>query len=316
VVLAGGYGGAKMAHGFALEAERRAASGGEPLELTVIGNTADDLVLHGLHVSPDLDTLMYTLSGWANAETGWGVRDETWSAAEMLDRYGQPTWFGLGDRDLATHIVRTDQLRQGARLTDVTARLARSLGVRARLLPMTDDRVATKVLTPDAGWLAFQDYFVRLHHQPEVHEVRFVGIEVARPTAEVTEALASADLVVIGPSNPFVSVGPILAVPGLADSIQASAARVAAVSPIVGGAALRGPADRLLESLAKEKGAAGVARHYARRYPGLIGEFVIDRQDSAAATEVTAAGYQVRVANTILRTEQDRRQLAADLLED
>jgi LPPG:FO 2-phospho-L-lactate transferase len=314
LVLAGGYGGAKMVHGFALEAERRAGAGEEPIELTVVGNTADDLIVHGLHVSPDLDTLLYTLAGLANPDTGWGVRDETWSAAEMLGRYGQPTWFGLGDRDLATHVLRTHWLRQGERLTEVTARLARALGVGAQLLPMTDQPVATKVRTA-TGWLDFQDYFVRRSHADEVLELRFEGIDAARPSAEVLAAVADATVVVIAPSNPFLSLGPILALPGMAAALLAAPARVAAVSPIIAGTALRGPADRLLLSLAGEQGAAGVARHYARAHPGLIDDFVLDEKDAAAATEVSAAGYVALVARTLLGSEAQRRALAAYLVE-
>jgi len=313
VVLCGGYGGAKVAHGFALEAERRRAGGEATIELSVIGNTADDLVLHGLHISPDLDTLMYTLGGWANDETGWGVRDETWSAADMLARYGQPTWFRLGDRDLATHIVRTERLRAGERLTTITAALARSLGVEAAILPMTDDRIATRLRTVH-GWLDFQDYFVRRHHADEVLELRFDGVESARPTAEVLSAIAGADLVVIAPSNPFVSVGPILSLRGMTEALSAGRARVAAVSPIVGGAALRGPAAQLLRSLAGEQGAAGVARHYARSHRGLIDVFVLDTADAASAEEVTAAGYRTIVTNTVLSSDADRRTLAGELL--
>jgi LPPG:FO 2-phospho-L-lactate transferase len=309
VVLAGGYGGAKMAHGFALEAERRRREGEQPIELAVVGNTADDLTLHGLHVSPDLDTLMYTLAGLANPDTGWGVRDETWSAAEMLGRYGEPTWFSLGDRDLATHIVRTARLRAGERLTDVTDRLARSLGVTAALLPMTDQPVATKVRTAD-GWLDFQDYFVRRGHADEVLELRFAGIADARPTGDVVAALRAASLVVIAPSNPFVSVGPILAMLGMHDALAAAPARVVAISPIVAGSALRGPADQLLRSLAGEQGAAGVARYYSRTYPGLIDDFVVDIADAAATDEVAAAGYRPLVTRTVLNSEDDRLALA------
>src|SRR5687768_4659396 len=179
-VLAGGFGGARMAHGFALQ--------GDAVNLTVIGNTADDLEIHGLHVSPDLDTVMYTLAGLANEATGWGIRDETWAAAAMLDRYGEPTWFRLGDRDLATHVTRTSRLRSGTRLTDVTRSLRSALGVTAELLPMSDDPVRTKVLTT-FGWLDFQDYFVRRGHRDEVLDIRFDGLAEARPTAEVMAAI-------------------------------------------------------------------------------------------------------------------------------
>ncbi|MDP8904615.1 MAG: 2-phospho-L-lactate transferase [Chloroflexota bacterium] len=305
VVLAGGYGGARMAHGFALL--------GDEAALTVIVNTADDLELHGLHVSPDLDTVMYTLAGLANPRTGWGVRDETWSAAAMLERYGEPTWFRLGDRDLATHIARTARLRAGVSLTDVTSQLAGALGIRARLLPMTDDRVRTKIRVAD-GWLDFQDYFVRRRHAEQVLDVRFDGIDGARPAPPVVEAIGEAELIVIAPSNPFVSVAPILALPGIADAIAASPAPVVAVSPIVAGSALRGPADAMLRTLATEEGAAGVARYYARTYHGLIDVLVVDRRDAALASGVAAAGLRPHVTDTLLAADGDRRRLAAALL--
>jgi LPPG:FO 2-phospho-L-lactate transferase len=304
-VLCGGYGGAKMAHGFALL--------DESVELSAIVNTADDLELHGLYVSPDLDTVMYTLAGLANTQTGWGVRDETWSASTMLEGYGAETWFRLGDRDLATHIRRTELLRAGQRLTDVTAQLSAALGIRARLLPMTDDPVRTHVRTP-AGWLSFQDYFVRRGHRDDVLEIDFEGIDGAPPTAEVEQAIDAAELIVIAPSNPFVSVGPILALAGLAERLRASAAPVIAVSPIVAGAALRGPARDMLQSLGAVPTAAGLARHYAGRYPRLIDIFVVDTADEAEAPQVADAGLLPSVLGIVMSDEDDRRRLAGELL--
>jgi LPPG:FO 2-phospho-L-lactate transferase len=305
VVLAGGFGGAKMAHGFAMLGDR--------IDLTVIGNTGDDLELHGLHISPDLDTVMYTLAGLANPDTGWGVRDETWSARQMLERYGEPSWFALGDRDLATHVVRTARLRSGATLTDVTADLARSLGIRARLLPMSDDPVRTKVRTPD-GWLDFQDYFVRRRHRDQALELRFEGIEHARPTQAVLDALRTAQLIVLAPSNPFVSIGPILALPGVIEASAGAGAPVVAVSPIVGGAALRGPADRMLRSLGADAGSAGIARHYAQRYPGLVRYLAIDESDAADESAVRDAGMEPLIGPTVMRDEAGRRRLAEMIL--
>jgi LPPG:FO 2-phospho-L-lactate transferase len=298
-LLAGGFGGSKMAHGFALAGA----------ELTVVGNTADDFRLHGLHVSPDLDTIMYTLAGLANRATGWGVTDETWSASEMLARYGQETWFRLGDRDLATHVVRTARLRDWARLTDVTDQLRRSLGVTATLLPMTDADVRTRVRTSD-GWLDFQDWFVRRRHADDVLEIDFTGVADARATAEVVHAIADAELLVIGPSNPYVSIGPMLALPGLREALAASTASLVAVSPIVAGAALRGPAQQMLRSLDGDRGTAGVARHYARRYPGLVDLFVLDESDATEAEAVRQAGPQPLVLPTVMITDEDRRRLA------
>ena len=245
VCLAGGVGGAKLAHGLQAHLGDR---------LTVVVNTGDDLERHGLLVMPDHDTVMYTLAGVANSELGWGLEGETFAAAEMLERYGEETWFRLGDRDLAAHIVRTARLRNGERLTDVCRALQRSLGLPATILPMTDSPVRTEVET-DAGWLEFQDYFVARHQEPEIREVRFRGIEKASATPDVQAAIGEADLVVIAPSNPIVSVGPILALQGVRAAIgeaRMHGARVVAVSGIVGGKALKGPADRMLASLGHE----------------------------------------------------------------
>src|SRR5262245_13068466 len=253
VLVAGGVGGARLAHG--LQAHL-----GE--QLTVIVNTGDDLERHGLLVSPDHDTVMYTLAGIDNREWSWGIEGETFAAAEMLEHYGQETWFRLGDRDLATHLVRTERARRGDRTTDISRDLQRALGVRAVVLPMTDAPVRTQVLT-DAGWLPFQDYFVRLHQEPAVRDLRFDGIEEATTTPEVAAAIEATDAIVIAPSNPFVSVRPILAVDGIESGLQtarAHGAPVVAVSGIVGGRALKGPADRMLASLGHEPSALGVAR--------------------------------------------------------
>ena len=306
VVLAGGFGGARMAHGFAQLTDA--------VELTVIVNTADDLELHGLHVSPDLDTVMYTLAGLANADTGWGVRDETWSAAEMLERYGLPTWFGLGDRDLATHVARTAWLSAGAPLSTVTTRLATALGVKAQLLPMSDDPVRTKVRT-HSGWLDFQDYFVRRRHAEEALELRFDGIDEARPLPAALAALAGAELIVLAPSNPFVSIAPILGVPGMLTAVRAAPTRVMAVSLIAGGRAFRGPAAQMLRSLAAETGSGGLARFYGGSYPQLIDVFVLDSVDAGEASDVAAVGMAARVERTVLATDEDRRALARRLLE-
>jgi LPPG:FO 2-phospho-L-lactate transferase len=305
-VLAGGFGGARMAHGFELL--------GDKVELSVIVNTADDLELHGLLVSPDLDTVMYTLAGLANDATGWGVRDETWSAAEMLERYGAPTWFKLGDRDLATHMMRTAVVRGGGRLTDIEARLASALGVRAKLLPMSDSPIRTSVRTAD-GWLDFQEYFVRRQHADEALDLRFSGAGDARPTSEVAQAIGTADLTVLAPSNPFVSIGPILAVPGMLNLVLNASAPVVAVSPIVGGAAVRGPAAEMMRSLGKQPGtAAGVAAYYQATYRGLVDVLVIDNADAAHEKAVAASGMRPLVTNTLIATPDARRRLAEELL--
>lgn len=308
VVLAGGYGGAKMAHGIATLAAQEA-----DIDLSIIVNTGDDLELHGLLVCPDLDTILYTLAGLANEATGWGVRDETWSAREMLERYGQPTWFALGDRDIATQLVRSKRMRGGARLTEVEAELASALGVAAHLLPMTDDIVRTHLRT-DQGWLPFQDYFVRLRHAVDVHEVHVHGIEHAEPTHEALHAIAAADQIVVAPSNPFVSVGPILAVPGMLDALLEAPAPLVAVSPIIGGAAVRGPADRMFVTLGGDPSALGVARHYVERYPGLLDGIVIDEVDADQADAIAELGLAVRAAQAFMQSDDDRRELARTVL--
>ncbi len=304
VELAGGVGGAKLGEGLQAVAGDR---------LTVIVNTADDTERHGLLVCADHDTVMYTLAGLENPEAGWGLAGDSWTVMGALERYGEEGWFRLGDRDLATHIVRTERLRHGERLTTVCLDLQARLGVVASILPMTDEPVRTEVRTDD-GWLAFQDYFVRLRQAPEVREVRFTGIEAARPTPEVLAAIAAADVVVIAPSNPIVSVGPILALPGLADALRAArgrGARIVAVSGIVGGKALKGPADRMLASLGREPTAVGVARGYA----GLIDTFVLDAVDAALAPAVEALGMRAIVTDTIMTDDASRARLAVAVLD-
>jgi LPPG:FO 2-phospho-L-lactate transferase len=303
VALAGGVGGAKLAEGLQ-------AILGE--ELAVIVNTADDTERHGLLVCADHDTVMYTLAGLENEEFGWGLAGDTWTVMHALERYGQESWFRLGDQDLATHIVRTDRLRRGERLTEACRELQASLGVRAAILPMTDAPVRSQVRTDD-GWLDFQDYFVRLRQAPEVREVRFIGIEAARPTPEVDAAIAAATGIVIAPSNPIVSIGPILAVPGMTERLAAArgrGARIAAISGIVGGKALKGPADRMLASLGHEPTALGVARGYV----GLIDIFVLDTVDAGLAPEVEALGLRTVVTDTIMTDDASRARLAREVL--
>ena len=303
VELAGGVGGAKLGEGLqAIVGER----------LTVIVNTGDDTERHGLLVCADHDTVMYTLAGLENPEFGWGLAGDSWTVMHALERYGEEGWFRLGDRDLATHIVRTDRLRRGGRLTDVLVGLQRALGVPATILPMADESVRTQVRTDD-GWLDFQDYFVRLRQVPDVHEVRFAGMEAARPTAEVVAALGAAEIVVIAPSNPIVSIGPILAVPGLPellDGARRRGARIVAVSGIIGGKALKGPADRMLASLGHESTALGVARGYA----GLIDAFVLDTVDAELAPAVEALGVRAIVTDTIMTDDASRARLAREVL--
>jgi LPPG:FO 2-phospho-L-lactate transferase len=297
-ILAGGVGGAKMAHGF----QQVLAAG----SLTVIVNVADDCELFGLHISPDLDTVMYTLAGIADPETGWGINGDTHRALEMIGALGGETWFSIGDADLATHVRRTQLLRDGASLTDVSRSLARALGVPSQILPATDQPLRTTVQTDD-GELDFQAYFVQRGQRDTVRGVRFSGLSEARPGEAVLAAIGEADLVLIAPSNPIVSIGPILELPGVR---QALASRyVLAVSPIVAGRALKGPADRMLSSLGHEVSALGVARIYA----GLVDRFVLDQADAALAPEVERLGMAVTVLPTVMRSDDDRAELARQI---
>ena len=302
IALAGGVGGAKLAAG--LEAVL------PPGDLAVVVNTADDFDLWGLRVCPDLDTVMYTLAGISNPETGWGVEDESFAALEMLARYGEEAWFKLGDRDLATHVLRTARLRAGEPLTRIIADLSDALGVRSAILPMCDEQVATILDTPE-GPLEFQEYFVRRGQRDEVLGIELRGIEDARPTQAFIGALEAADLVVLCPSNPVVSIGPILAVPGMRGALEASRAPRVAVSPIVGGLALKGPADRMLASMGHEVSAAGVAR----MYEGLVEGMVIDRVDEEERSGIEALGMRVLVTGAIMRGAPDRARLAREVLE-
>jgi LPPG:FO 2-phospho-L-lactate transferase len=301
VALAGGVGGAKMAQGLALAVP--------PGALTVVVNTADDFDLYGLWICPDLDTVLYTLAGWANPVTGWGIADDTRHVLDAIARLGRPSWFMLGDRDLATHLVRTERLRGGATLTQVTEEFATALGVASRIVPMTDDPVATVVQTPH-GPLDFQDYFVRRRQQDEVIGVAFRGIERARANPAALAALDEAELVVVCPSNPIVSIGPILAVEGVRAALARTRAPRIAVSPIVGGKALKGPADRMLATLGHEVSAAGVAAIY----DGLIDGFVLDERDRSLADDVAARGPRVLVSQTVMGDATDRRRFADEVI--
>lgn len=300
LALAGGVGGAKLALGLAgvLPAE----------ELTVAVNTADDFEHLGFSISPDLDTVMYTLAGVANPETGWGRQGESWTVMEALGQLGGETWFRLGDKDLATHIERTRRLRAGETLSAVTRDLAQRLGVKPALIPMSDDPVRTMVST-DQGELAFQNWFVRLQCRPAVQSVRFAGVESARPSPALLD-MAGLRCVIVCPSNPFVSVAPILALQGVRATLEAARVPRIAVTPIVGGQAIKGPAAKMLAELGHDVSALGVARYYR----GLIDGFMLDKEDAALATEIEALGMRVRVADTMMRNDEDKRRLAADAL--
>lgn len=301
VELAGGVGGAKLARGLAL-----ALPDGD---LTVVVNTGDDFDLYGLRICPDLDTVMYTLAGIVDPGPGWGVEGDTTRTLAAIAAYGRDLWFKLGDRDFATHILRTERLRQSVTLTEVTAELSSALGVRNAILPMTDDQVATLIDAP-TGRLAFQDYFVARRQADDVLGVVFEGAEQAQASPAAVVALAAAELIIVGPSNPIVSVGPILEVPGFRSALAMTTAPVIAVSPIVGGKALKGPADRMLATLGHEVSAAGVAALYA----SFADAIVIDESDHDLAPRIEQMGLVPLVTNTVMGGDADRRRLADEVL--
>jgi LPPG:FO 2-phospho-L-lactate transferase len=284
-----------------------------PSSVTAIVNVGDDTVLHGLHISPDLDTITYTLAGMDNRETGWGIAGESWTVMDELGRLGGENWFRLGDRDLATHLFRTERLQAGQSLTEVTAALAARRQIGLALLPVTDDPVRTMLtlaapteLGPAGTEVAFQDYFVRLHHDVAVRSVRFAGADEARPTPSVLAALSAAGRIVVCPSNPIVSIGPLLAIPGVLPALVARRADIVAVSPIIAGAALKGPADRLMAELGSEPSVVGVARLYAP----WVSTLVIDEADRDSAAAVEAEGLRCVIAPTIMDSPERAAALA------
>ena len=304
LALAGGVGGAKLAVGLA-----RALG---PDELVVAVNTGDDFEHLGLHISPDLDTVMYTLAGVANPETGWGQADESWQFMAALARLGGPDWFRLGDRDLATHLERTRRLKQGESLSAVTRALCERLGARHAIVPMSDDPVRTVVHTDD-GVLEFQDYFVRRRCEPRVRKVEYRGAERARPAELFAQALARPDLrgIVFCPSNPYLSIAPVLALPGVREAIERRRVPSVAVSPIIGGQAVKGPAAKLMAELGVEVSSVEIARYYRK----LVDVLVLDRADAALAGAVQALGPRARVTDTLMRNDEARERVARACLE-
>jgi LPPG:FO 2-phospho-L-lactate transferase len=300
-LLCGGVGGSKLALGLYCACP--------PNSLTVIVNTADDVEILGLHISPDLDTVTYTLANLVNQETGWGIAGDTFNALDMLGRYGEETWFKLGDRDLATHIWRTAHLRRGTSLTDVTCELAQRFGIHARILPMCDQPVMTRVLT-EVGWLPFQDYFVRRRHADTPLGVVHEGLADARLRPEVREAIQKADSIVIAPSNPVVSIGPILGVPGMRALLANAQVPRIAVSPIVGGKAVSGPAGQLMQAQGYEISPFGVAQMYR----GLIDVLIIDRQDNAYAAAIKDLGIRPHIADTLMTDLATKQRLAREIV--
>jgi LPPG:FO 2-phospho-L-lactate transferase len=299
VTLVGGVGGAKLAYGLAQVLP--------PEDLTVIVNTGDDFWLYGLKICPDLDTIMYTLSGLADKVNGWGIGGDTRHAMEAMRRYGEDTWFGLGDQDIATHLLRTEMLRNGKSLTEATLTLTKKLGIPQPVLPMTDESVSTIVNTREYGEIDFQSYFVRYRWQPTVTNLRLAGIEAARVSDAVRAALEAADALVIGPSNPWLSIHPILAVPGMREAICSRNIPRVAVTPIVGGQALKGPAAKLMVELGYEASVEAVARYYG----DMINGFVYDRMDESLRVDVPHS----TVFETIMKNDHDKQILASRVLE-
>ena len=301
-VLSGGIGGVKLVEGLQELLD--------PDALSVICNTGDDQEFWGLHVSPDVDTVLYTLSGLINRDQGWGLDSESFQALELLERYGEPTWFKLGDRDLATHILRTEWLREGQRLTEVTAELARRLGIACAVIPMSDNRLRTVVVTPD-GELDFQEYFVRRRFETPVDEVRFDGAALALPSPEALAAILGASTVMIAPSNPIASIGPMLAIRGLKEALaQATGMRIA-ISPLIGGEAVKGPTVPMMQAAGLPITPVGVAQ----AYEGLLDAIVIDRQDVAFKPALESEGLRVLVTDTLMEGFEGRLRLAAEVLD-
>jgi LPPG:FO 2-phospho-L-lactate transferase len=303
VVLAGGVGGSKLLWGLAQELGEES--------LCAVVNTGDDIEMHGLRISPDLDIVTYTLAGLVDPEKGWGFAGDTFECMKVLERYGRPAWFNLGDRDLGTHIFRTQALRQGRRLTDVAEAIRRALGVRARVLPMTDDPVATHILVGDGPVhsLHFQEYLVQRKAADPIRGIEYRGSARARPTPEVLTAIREAEAIFVAPSNPVASIGPILAVPGIRECLRAARAPIVAISPVVGGQSLKGPTDKFLAWAKVEMSPVGVAGLYHSAVGRLDG-MLIDTVDAGEAPRIEALGIQVRVGGTVMRGPEEKRQVA------
>jgi len=300
-LLAGGVGGAKMAEGF---------DGLEGVELSVIGNIADDASFHGLWVSPDIDTLTYSLAGRIDRAQGWGVADESHRALSVLSELGDDTWMTLGDRDFGLHIYRSHALAQGQSRGEIAAHVARVFGVKSHILLPTDDMVQTRVRVA-AGWLSFQEFFVREQCKPEVLELAYEGIEAAKPTDAALAAIADADLIVLAPSNPLVSITPILEVPGIRSAVMAAKAKVVAVSPLIAGKVVKGPADRMMKALGLRADALGVAEYYM----GVVDHMVIDTLDAGLSEEIMALGQGCTVLQTLVSERAEKVALAAGIVE-
>jgi LPPG:FO 2-phospho-L-lactate transferase len=297
VALAGGVGAARFLDGLTRVIQ--------PERVFIIGNTADDAEIHGLHISPDLDTVTYTLAGLANPQHGWGIRGDSFRCLEALGRIGTDIWFQLGDLDLATHLYRTERLRQGASLAEATSEITAAFKVRSMLVPMSNERVRTRICTP-SGELEFQTYFVKRRARDPVTAIHFEGASEAAPAPGLLDAIAQAEAIILCPSNPFISIGPILAIPGIRTALQRKRDKVAVISPIVGGRALKGPAAKMMKSMQLRSSAAEVAKLYL----DFTNIFVLDELDRKQAAQVEAFGMRPVVTNTIMRGLREKKSLA------
>jgi LPPG:FO 2-phospho-L-lactate transferase len=300
-VFAGGVGASRFLEGLVRVAD--------PADVTVISNTGDDVDMFGLRVSPDTDIVIYALAGAVNPATGWGLTGDTFAVMEQLQRFGYERWFNLGDRDLAMAIHRTRLLHEGVPMHEIVAGLVRDWGLKLAVLPMSNERIETRISGPE-GEIAFQDYMVKLRTEVDVRGIEFVGAEIAKPAPGVVDAITGAEAVILAPSNPLVSIGPILAVPGIRDALTNSKATRAAISPIIAGQVVKGPAAKMLETLGHEVSAVGVARIYQ----GLIDVMVIDELDRALAPQVEALGMRCVVTDTMMTSIERKAELAADVL--
>lgn len=301
VALTGGSGGAKLIEGLAAEID--------PTELAIICNTGDDAIFHGLYVSPDIDTITYTLAGLIDTNKGWGIKDDTFNALEQLSRLGADTWFKLGDRDLATHITRTRFIDEGLTLSEVTDRIRRALGVKSTILPMSDERVETRVDTPQ-GELSFQEFFVKEHCSPEVRAVRFAGASESQPAPSVLDAIRHAEAIIVCPSNPITSIGPILAVPGIRAVLKDTNSPVVGVSPIVGATAISGPAHKLMSACGREASVLGVAQGYS----DFLQIFLVAKKDESLAQDIAGLNIRTVCADIHMSSQSDKRSLARQIL--
>jgi len=301
VALTGGTGGAKLVEGLAAAVD--------PAELTIVCNTGDDCVFHGLHISPDIDTITYTLAGLSDTEKGWGIKGDTFTALEQLRRLGNDAWFNLGDKDLATHIMRTRLLREGRKLSEITEQIRSALGVSAKILPMSDDWFETRVKTP-SGEIPFQEFFVKKRWAPDVLAVRFVGVEQARPAPGVLDAIRHAEAIIICPSNPITSIGPILAVPGIRAALEEAEVPVVGVSPMIGAAAISGPAHKLMLASGVQASALGVAKFYK----DFLDKLLIAVEDTGIARDIEGLGISTFCTNIRMTSMTDKKRLAREVL--